>query len=76
MDPDLARLIGMGAQRRELLDHLRQRQQTTLVKDGLNKVAQGMTTIEELYRVCGPLRKEIREQQEKAWPDPRAVAAR
>lgn len=74
MDPDLARLVGTGAQRRELLGYLRERQQTTLIKDGLNKVAQGITTMEELYRVCGPLRKEIREQQERLWPKSNGIS--
>ncbi|MHC4517506.1 MAG: GspE/PulE family protein [Planctomycetota bacterium] len=65
MEPDLAKLIGMGAQRRELLAYLRDKQITTLVEDGLTKVAQGMMTTEELYRACGSLRKDLREKQEK-----------
>jgi type II secretory ATPase GspE/PulE/Tfp pilus assembly ATPase PilB-like protein len=65
MEPDLAKLIGMGAQRRELLAYVRDKQITTLVEDGLTKVAQGMMTMEELYRACGSLRKDLREKQEK-----------
>ena len=69
-------MIGVGVQRRELLVHLRARQQTSVVEDGLNKVAQGVTTMEELYRVCGPLRKEIRDQQDHPWPGSNSLGAR
>jgi type II secretory ATPase GspE/PulE/Tfp pilus assembly ATPase PilB-like protein len=51
IDPDTAHMIADGIHQRQLRDHLRKIQISPMLVDGLNKVAQGITSMDELYRV-------------------------
>jgi type II secretory ATPase GspE/PulE/Tfp pilus assembly ATPase PilB-like protein len=52
IEPDVAHMIADGLHQRQLRDHFRKNQINPMLIDGLNKVAEGMTSMEELYRVC------------------------
>ena len=63
MDADMAKMIVSGVQRSDLLAHLHGEKHPSLIEHGLSKAAQGLTTMEELYRACGPLCKDKRDQR-------------
>ena len=54
MTPDAAcrQLISLGAHHDELTDFRQQQESRSLAHDGLTKVAEGVTSTEELQRVC------------------------
>ncbi|MBN2594998.1 MAG: Flp pilus assembly complex ATPase component TadA [Sedimentisphaerales bacterium] len=52
IDPDTAHLITDGIHQQQLRDHFRKIEINSMMVDGLIKVAQGITSIDELYRVC------------------------
>jgi len=49
---DAAHLIADGVHQKQLRDHFRQGKTGPMLADGLRKVAQGLTSMDELYRVC------------------------
>ena len=53
VDDEIGTIISSGTHHRELLDYLRRRGTQSMVHDGLKKVAAGVTSIEEVSRVCG-----------------------
>ncbi len=53
IDNEIRQLVTSGLHQDDLHEHLRQLEIGTLVRDGLGKVAQGLTTADELFRVCG-----------------------
>ena len=53
VDDEIGTVISSGTHHRELLDCLRRRGVQSMVHDGLKKVAAGVTSIEEVSRVCG-----------------------
>jgi len=53
IDAEIRQLITSGTHQDILHDRLRQLGIGTIVRDGLAKVAQGVTTADELFRVCG-----------------------
>jgi type II secretory ATPase GspE/PulE/Tfp pilus assembly ATPase PilB-like protein len=53
VDDELARLISTGASHRDLLQHLRRKGIAALAHNGMQKAALGVTSLEELARVCG-----------------------
>jgi type IV pilus assembly protein PilB len=50
-DPDLQRLIIANASRDALTDYMRQHNVKQLFDDGLDRVLEGKTTVEEIWRV-------------------------
>ncbi len=50
--PDTAHMITDGVHQQQLRDHFRKININPMLVDGLKKVAQGVTSIDELYRVC------------------------
>ena len=52
IDHDTAHLITDGIHQQQLRDHFRKIKINPMMVDGLKKVAQGITSIDELYRVC------------------------
>jgi type II secretory ATPase GspE/PulE/Tfp pilus assembly ATPase PilB-like protein len=50
--PDVAHMIADGIHQKQLREHLRKVQVNPMMVDGLDKVAQGITSVEELYRIC------------------------
>jgi type II secretory ATPase GspE/PulE/Tfp pilus assembly ATPase PilB-like protein len=52
VDDELATFIRSGSHHRELCDCLRKRGVRSMVQDGLEKVAAGVTSMEEVFRVC------------------------
>jgi type II secretory ATPase GspE/PulE/Tfp pilus assembly ATPase PilB-like protein len=52
IDPDTAHMITDGIHQQQLRNHLRKINITPMLVDGLKKVAQEITSIDELYRVC------------------------
>jgi type II secretory ATPase GspE/PulE/Tfp pilus assembly ATPase PilB-like protein len=52
IDPDTAHMITDGVHQQNLRDHLRKININPMMVDGLKKVADGTTSIDELYRVC------------------------
>ena len=52
VDPDIAHMIADGIHQKQLRDHFREKQVNPMLVDGLNKVAQGITSMDELYRIC------------------------
>ena len=50
-DPDLQRLIIANASRDELTDYLNKHDVKLLFDDGIDRVLEGNTTIEEIWRV-------------------------
>ena len=52
IDPDTAHLITDGIHQQQLRDHFRKININPMLVDGLKKVAEGITSIDELYRVC------------------------
>lgn len=52
VDDELATFIRSGSHHRELCDCLRKRGVRSMVQDGLEKAASGVTSMEELFRVC------------------------
>jgi type II secretory ATPase GspE/PulE/Tfp pilus assembly ATPase PilB-like protein len=71
VDDELGALISAGAHQRELADCLRGKGVRSMVQDGLDKVARGITSMEELFRVGG-FCKPGESQPEQA--EPAAVA--
>lgn len=53
VDNEIRQLITSGMHQDDLHEHLRELEIGTIVRDGLAKVAQGLTTADELFRVCG-----------------------
>lgn len=53
MDDQMATLIRSGADHQQLLTCLRQQGTRSMFQDGLEKAAAGLTSLEELTRVCG-----------------------
>ena len=51
-EPDTAHLIADGIHQTQLRNYLRKNDVRPMLADGLRKVAQGLTSMEELYRVC------------------------
>ena len=52
IDPDTAHMITDGIHQQQLRDHFRKININPMLVDGLKKVAQGITSIDELYRIC------------------------
>lgn len=52
IDHDTAHMITDGIHQQQLRDHFRKININPMLVDGLKKVAQGITSIDELYRVC------------------------
>ncbi|MCP4611754.1 MAG: Flp pilus assembly complex ATPase component [Planctomycetes bacterium] len=52
IDPDTAHMITDGVHQQQLRDHFRKINIKPMLVDGLKKVAEGITSIDELYRVC------------------------
>jgi len=52
IDEELATFIRSGSHHRELCDCLRKRGIPSMVQDGLEKAAAGVTSTEEIFRVC------------------------
>jgi len=52
VNSDIAHLIAEGTHQKQLRDHFRKIGIKSMLTDGLKKVTQGTTSIEELYRVC------------------------
>jgi type II secretory ATPase GspE/PulE/Tfp pilus assembly ATPase PilB-like protein len=52
INPENSRLIAEGIHQKQLRDYFRKNGIKSMLVDGLKKVAQGTTSIEELYRVC------------------------
>jgi type II secretory ATPase GspE/PulE/Tfp pilus assembly ATPase PilB-like protein len=53
VDDEIGTLISAGTRHRELLDRLRGKGVHPMAYDGLRKVAAGITSVEEVSRVCG-----------------------
>ena len=53
VDDQMTNLIRTGADHQQLLNCLRKQGIRSMVQDGLEKVAAGVTSLEELTRVCG-----------------------
>ncbi len=53
LDDETTTLIRAGADHQQLLNCLRKQGTRSLVQDGLEKVATGVTSLDELTRVCG-----------------------
>jgi type II secretory ATPase GspE/PulE/Tfp pilus assembly ATPase PilB-like protein len=53
IDDEVGALISAGAHRQELVDCLRAKGMRSMVQDGLDKVTQGVTSMEELCRIGG-----------------------
>jgi type II secretory ATPase GspE/PulE/Tfp pilus assembly ATPase PilB-like protein len=53
MDDEMTNLIRSGADHQQLLNCLRKQGTRSMIHDGLEKAAAGVTSIEELTRVCG-----------------------
>ena len=53
VDGEIGTLISAGTHHRELLDCLRRKGVRPMAYDGLKKAAAGVTTIEEVSRLCG-----------------------
>jgi type II secretory ATPase GspE/PulE/Tfp pilus assembly ATPase PilB-like protein len=45
-------MIADGIHQKQLREHLRKTRINPMMVDGLDKVAQGITSMKELYRVC------------------------
>ena len=52
IDPDTAHMITDGVHQQQLRDHFRKIGINPMLVDGLKKVAEGITSIDELYRIC------------------------
>ena len=52
IDPDTAHLITDGVHQQQLREHFRKMNVNPMLVDGLKKVAEGTTSIDELYRIC------------------------
>lgn len=52
IDEKLKTMISDGIHHHELSQHLRSQGVTSIIQDGLNKVSQGVTTVEEVRRAC------------------------
>jgi len=57
VDEEMTTLIRSGADHQQLLHSLRKQGTRSMLQDGLDKVAAGVTSIEELTRVCGAGRR-------------------
>jgi type II secretory ATPase GspE/PulE/Tfp pilus assembly ATPase PilB-like protein len=58
IDDELGALISSGAQHRELSEHLQAKGVRSMVQDGLKKVACGVTSMEELFRINAYTRRD------------------
>jgi type II secretory ATPase GspE/PulE/Tfp pilus assembly ATPase PilB-like protein len=63
IDDEVGALISAGARQRELADCLRRKGVRPMAYDGLEKVAEGITAMEELFRVGGFTRPSETQQQ-------------
>jgi type II secretory ATPase GspE/PulE/Tfp pilus assembly ATPase PilB-like protein len=72
MDDELAELISTGASHRDLSNELRRKGIHSMTRNGLEKAALGMTSLEELERVCGATRSGA---PTRPAPEPLAVDA-
>jgi len=52
IDPDTAHMITDGIRQQQLRNHFRKINISSMLVDGLKKVTEGITSIDELYRVC------------------------
>ncbi len=52
IDGKLKTMISDGLHHQNLSQHLRSQGVTSIIQDGLNKVAQGITTMDEVHRAC------------------------
>ena len=52
INTDISHIIAEGVHQKQLRDHLRNVGIRSMLVDGLKKVTQGVTSIEELFRVC------------------------
>jgi type II secretory ATPase GspE/PulE/Tfp pilus assembly ATPase PilB-like protein len=52
INPDTAHMITDGVHQQQLRDHFRKMNINSMLVDGLTKVAEGLTSMDELYRVC------------------------
>jgi type II secretory ATPase GspE/PulE/Tfp pilus assembly ATPase PilB-like protein len=53
LEEETTTLIRTGAHHQQFLDCLRNRGTRSMIQDGLEKVAAGMTSLDELMRICG-----------------------
>jgi type II secretory ATPase GspE/PulE/Tfp pilus assembly ATPase PilB-like protein len=53
VDDEIGTVIGSGTHHREFLDYLRRRGVRPMVHDGLKKAVAGVTSVEEVSRICG-----------------------
>lgn len=53
IDDEVGRLISSGVRNGELADCLRDKGLRSMAQDGLEKATKGVTSMEELFRVCG-----------------------
>ena len=65
---EIRQLINAGIHQDILHERLRQLGIGTMIRDGLTKVAQGITTADELFRVCG-----FSNRNEATSPSPKLV---
>lgn len=70
LDEEIATFIRSGTHHRELTDCLRKKGTRSMTQDGLEKVATGVTCLDELRRVC---RFEQGIEQLRRTPDPLAL---
>jgi type II secretory ATPase GspE/PulE/Tfp pilus assembly ATPase PilB-like protein len=52
INPDTAHIIAEGIHQKQLRDHFRKLKINPMLANGLEKVAQGITSLDEVYRVC------------------------
>jgi len=69
MDDEMTTLIRSGADHQQLLSCLRKQGTRSMMQDGLEKAAAGVTFLEELTRICGSVR---RQEPIRPTPDPLA----
>jgi type II secretory ATPase GspE/PulE/Tfp pilus assembly ATPase PilB-like protein len=53
IDDEVGRLISVGTRNGELGDCLRSKGLRSMAQDGIEKATKGVTSMEELFRVCG-----------------------
>jgi type II secretory ATPase GspE/PulE/Tfp pilus assembly ATPase PilB-like protein len=53
VDDEVGTLMSSGTHHRELMHYLRENGVRSMAHDGLEKVAMGVTSMDELGRVCG-----------------------
>jgi type II secretory ATPase GspE/PulE/Tfp pilus assembly ATPase PilB-like protein len=72
IDDEVGALISAGTRHRELADRIRNKGMRSMTHDGLEKVAKGVTAMEELFRVGGITRPSEPQQQ---TPEPVEMVA-